>query len=272
MNPRTSQTGSLSPGERAACTVVERVLGVRTEAWDIDGRQGAVDARIHYPDGRLGVLEHSVLAQQPDMELDARLMAQRDGWPLPGRWWWSVQIAQPDYLARTRAVFERVVLLCESHNVTQPVRLPLSIQHDDPDVRWLLVESASSLMGHPTVPAREGTRTRTAMITGASMGGAVDDELVGLNAALDDALTLTHLAERVRKLRRHEADERHLFIPIHERALPYVIFGGLAFGERVPEEPPPIPPGISHLWLAPNFSQRVLVGTTLGWEQHHPYD
>src|SRR5690606_27776431 len=136
------------PGERLACTVVERVLGVRTEAWDLNGRQGAVDALIHYPDGRRGVLEHSMLAREQDMELGARLAAMRHAWPLPGIWWWTVGLDRLGDLERVRAMFERVVLLCEDHEVTQPSLLPGHVQHGDADIWWLVTKSASSLMGH----------------------------------------------------------------------------------------------------------------------------
>jgi hypothetical protein len=65
--------------EAFAFAVVGRVLAARIEPYDICGRQGAVDAMVHYPDGRTAALEVSSIG--PDDEariveyLDARGIA-----------------------------------------------------------------------------------------------------------------------------------------------------------------------------------------------------
>lgn len=263
-------SSKLSRGERAACAVVERVLGVHAEPWDVGGRQGAVDALLHYPDGRVGAFEHSILGRTDALELDARLSREQFEWPLPGDWWWSVTIGHVDELNHVRSVFDEIVLLCESYQVSRPDFLSPQIQDENRAVRWLLEKSTSRLSGHPTVSARDGTAVRTAMVVPPGHGGAVDSELAGLGLALHEAFTTTNLRERLDKLLRHDADERHLFVPIHETGLPYPIFDGLAFGECLPPSPPPLPDGISHLWLAPNFSRRVVLWAPGGWQQHTP--
>jgi hypothetical protein len=75
------------------------------------------------------------------------------------------------------------------------------------------------------------------------------------------------------KLARADADERHLFVPLHDSALPFSISSELMFGDMLPPDPPPIPEYITHLWLAPAFSSRVLLWCkALGWRNFHPYD
>ena len=81
-----------------------------------------------------------------------------------------------------------------------------------------------------------------------------------------------HIAERFEKLARAEADERHLFILLHESALPFSISSGLTFADTLPPDSPPVPAYITHVWLAPGFSQRVLLWSqTEGWRNFYPY-
>jgi hypothetical protein len=112
------------------------------------------------------------------------------------------------------------------------------------------------------------------MVVPAGAGGGGDLSLAGLNAALSSALGTTHLRDRVQKLRSTEVDvaERHLFIPLHRTALPFPVTYGLIVGTVLPPAPPPLPQGLTHLWLAPQFGKRVLLGTADGWTQHQPYE
>jgi hypothetical protein len=66
--------------------------------------------------------------------------------------------------------------------------------------------------------------------------------------------------------------ERHLFVPVHLTAFPFAIIDALIVGTSLPPTPPPLPSGLTHLWLAPSFGRRVLLGTAEGWSQHYPYD
>lgn len=78
----------LDKTEKAACAIVRRVLGVEIEPWDVYGRQNAVDALLHYPDGRVAAFEVSKLAADGAIHLDSLLGREDFSWPLPGRWWW----------------------------------------------------------------------------------------------------------------------------------------------------------------------------------------
>jgi len=174
----------LDNAERLACRVAERVLGVTATAWDVDGRQGAVDAFLDYPDDRRAAFEVTRLATDSGaLQLDQLL--GRDGfeWPLPGRWWWNVFVGSPRDLPRLRESFPKIVVMCEQAGVTRPGQL-VSQRDDqiDPDVRWLVEDSTSTMQGHPDVPSVDGQRVRRAMVTPDGGGGAVDEQLRGLRA------------------------------------------------------------------------------------------
>lgn len=273
----TDSLDELDPAERLACRVAERVSGARARAWDVKGvtdRTGAVDAFLDYPDGRLAAFEVTRIASdEKALHLEYLLGKAGFQWPLPGRWWWELWISDVRDLPRLRQCFEKVVLLCEAANVTRPEHLGLADTDNlDDDVLWLVEESSVSLHGYPNVPAVDGDRVRKAQVTPAGNGGMVDDSLSGLNDALADAFSARHLPGHVAKLARTPADEKHLFAIVHQTDLRFEVASALMFGTTVPEGPAWLPAGISHLWLAPQFSRRVLVGTSSGWVQAYPYD
>jgi hypothetical protein len=54
---RMGDVDRLNKHERSACVIAERTLGVVAEAWDVDGREGVVDAMLTFPDGRRAAFE-----------------------------------------------------------------------------------------------------------------------------------------------------------------------------------------------------------------------
>lgn len=177
-------------------------------------------------------------------------------------------------LPRARAAFQAVVLWCEANGVTQPHALRLS-DLLPPDVSWVASADTVRMIGHPDIPARKGDKVRSAQVMPGGVGGGTDRTLEGLRDVLATALSTTHLRDRVAKLRSTSeisVAERHLFVPIHLTAFPFPIIDALIVGTSLPPTPPPLPPSLTHLWLAPSFGRRVLLGTAEGWAQHYPYD
>lgn len=80
------------------------------------------------------------------------------------------------------------------------------------------------------------------------------------------------MPRHLEKLARAEADERHLFIPVHLSAFPFSVADALIASASLPSDPPPLPEKITHLWLAPPFSRRVLLWNGVEWNNHYPYD
>lgn len=110
------------------------------------------------------------------------------------------------------------------------------------------------------------------MVVPEGRGGGADRELVGLRPALDKAFAEPPFTRHFAKMANAEADEKHLFVPLHRDALPFPVAYGLLEGGTLPPELPPLPAAVTHLWLAPALSRRVLLWTPAGWEEHHPYD
>ena len=91
--PALIRMEDLSRQERAACAIAVRTLDVAVaEAWDVDGRQGAVDVLLTLTDGRRAAFEVTNLGD-PDAFKTASLLArQNHKWPLPGQWVWSIEV------------------------------------------------------------------------------------------------------------------------------------------------------------------------------------
>lgn len=145
---------ALDPVEQIACRIAERALGATATAYDVAPRQGVVDAFLDYPGGRRGAFEVTQLATDGGASHQLHSLSERDGfgWPLPGKWWWTIKIGHPRDLPRLRNVFDKIVLRCESIGVTQPRHRPLA--EVDADVRWLVRESSVQLRGYPNVPGQ----------------------------------------------------------------------------------------------------------------------
>ena len=268
----TDRLKGLSRQEKAACLIAERVLGAVAAPWDVDGRQGVVDAMLTLPDGRQAAFEVTALAAVGALQTDALLGQDDFGWPPPGQWWWTIQVGSPRDLPRLKTAYGRIALLCEAAGVSRPEQLWLRHEDVDPDVAWLVEESTSDMLGHPDVAAVDGDKVRYTMVVPAARGGGVDHSLAGLRQALAEAFAVPPMPRHLEKLTRTEADERHLFIPVHRTALPFAVADGLWAGAALPPEPPPLPAAVTHLWLAPALGRRVLLWTPRGWQERHPYD
>ncbi len=262
----------LSPQEKAACLIAEKVLGAVATPWDVDGRQGVVDAMLTLPGGARAAFEVTALAAVGALQTDALLGRDDFGWPSPGQWWWTVQVGSPRDLPRLRGAYSRIALLCEAAGVTRPAQLWHGPEEVDPDIVWLVEESTSDMWGHPQVAAVDGDKIRDTMVVPAGRGGGVDHSLAGLKQALIEAFAKPPMPRHLEKVALAEADERHLFIPVHRSALPFAVADGLWTGATLPPEPPPLPAKVTHLWIAPALGRRILLWTPRGWEEHHPYD
>ncbi|WP_129665016.1 hypothetical protein [Phytoactinopolyspora endophytica] len=187
---------------------------------DVPPRQGAVDAFLTYTDGRQAAFEVTHLATDGSASLHLVQLLSRDrfGWPLPGKWWWSIWIEDPSDLPGLRQVFDKIVLMCEGLGVTEPNVLPCA--DVDADVRWLTRESSVRMWGCPTVPAIDGDHIRRAMITQPGLGGFTDETFSQLDGELTAAFETPLLRRHVAKLKRTRADERYLFVVVGVYDLP----------------------------------------------------
>jgi len=182
---------------------------------------------------------------------------------VPGEWFWSIDIASADDRRQLKKCYQKIILMCEAAGVAYPNRLGWWSDVADPDLRWLVEESQSVMVGYPGIPAKRLQNPGVTVVP--TLGaGAVDSSLSRFTDELSTAFEAPHIAEHFEKLANTDADERHLFIPLHPTALPFSSFSALQFEDVLPPDPPTVPDHISHLWLAPESSRRVLIWSRSG--------
>ncbi|MGF2944728.1 hypothetical protein [Mycobacterium sp. Lab-001] len=263
----------LSRQEQAACLIAVRTLDAsRAEAWDVDGRQNAVDVMLTLADGRTAAFEVTNLAADGALETASLLARDNHKWPVPGMWFWSIDVGSPQDLRRLRQCYQKIILICEADGIAYPQQHPsVWTPAVDPDLQWLVEHSSCTMVGHPEQLAST-MQNPGAMVVPVVGSGFIDESLSGFANELRTAFNAPHIPPHFAKLASAVADERHLFIPLHASALPFRISSVLMFEDALPAEPPPVPAHITYLWLAPEYSRRVLLWSRLhGWRNHFPY-
>lgn len=99
-------------------------------------------------------------------------------------------------------------------------------------------------------------------------GGAVFENLDELPQWLAARLDEPDLAEKLDKLRATQRAELHLFLRIHDTAMPFSLYYPLAWGDYVPARLLDAPTGLTGLWLAPAWKNPTLWwGASTGWRR-----
>ncbi|OLR90838.1 hypothetical protein [Actinokineospora bangkokensis] len=264
----------LSMEERMACRVAERVTGGKARPWDVPPRQGVVDAFLDFDDGRKAAFEITRPAAVPTaLQFDRVLFDARRTWKLPGKWCWTINVGELTDMPRLRSCYAKVILLCEAEGVTRPEDLQASYSESvDPDLEWVVRDSSAAFNGYPGVPAWDGEKLRRLTVLDNGIGGMVDEQLAGFGKALVSMFESPNLRKHVTKLVRAEADEHHLFLIMHETDMDESVMMEIMTGSALPPGPGWLPHGVSHLWLASNWSNRVLISFDGAWHQEFPYD
>jgi hypothetical protein len=243
----------------AAAEVVGRVLGAMVE----DPDEGGLS--LVFPDRRRAVLEEATVGEREDLRLAHLRRESAMQWPAPARWWWQVTIENLRGLARVREVFPVVARACEAHGVPRPGELPSAVSFAVPDVHWLVHTVPARLRGHPGVLDRPATVT---------LGRAPSPgpDMAAVPAAVADWLAGEAAGRALLRLERRRAAERHLYLTLGCTGPAADAFDALVWAGGVPPGPPPIRPGLSHLWLAPVLGRTVFLWSRRGgWSRHEPY-
>jgi hypothetical protein len=112
--PRLIGIERLPGQERDACLIAVRVLEAdAAEAWDVDGRQGAVEAMLTLQDGHRAAFEVTKLAADGALHTASLLAKDNHRWPLPGDWFWSIEVGSPQDLRRLKDTYQNIILICE---------------------------------------------------------------------------------------------------------------------------------------------------------------
>ena len=90
----------------------------------------------------------------------------------------------------------------------------------------------------------------------------VDPVLTALPDAVSDLLVEPHVARRAAKVAgAGRVDERHLFVGIAEGGLPQTLYQRLSAPlGPLPDHPPEVPDGLTHLWLTTEWPGSPLIG------------
>lgn len=244
--------------ERFAEEVLRRVLGIEVTQRDDGSAHRMVDALFRLPDGREGALEVTTLAEREALEGEA--IAAKTPWHVGGSTWeWRVR--GRGVLRRLERHSATLVGACESHGVTDPWDLPPE-NHASEAFEWF-ADSGFSMRGFP-----ETKRPGAIYVLPDGGGGAVYEHLDGLPQWLAGRLRERDLAAKIEKLRSTGRDELHLFLRIHQTAMPFCLYDPLACGDCVPTTPLDSSLELTGLWLAPGWKNPILWwGATGGWSR-----
>lgn len=210
------------------------------------------------PDGREGALEVTTIGEREALEREA-IAAKRD-WRVAGaQWAWMVHVGHGVLMRDLARHLPTLVLTCERTGATDPRLVPYEDRQADA-FDWL-DEASVSMHGTPN-----SGRPGAIDVLPDGGGGAVYEHLDELPGWLSARLSEPDLEENVGKLRATGRSELHLFLRIHDTAMPFSLYHPLAWGNYVPGAPLKAPAGLTGLWLAAAWRNPILWwSATEGW-------
>ncbi|MCL2483751.1 MAG: hypothetical protein FWF43_10135 [Propionibacteriaceae bacterium] len=267
----------LTAVEKAVAVAIADCVGAWAQGWDVpgSGRQGAPDILLHYPDGLIAALEATSDAGPGVRQRDSILrdMPQDSDypWKSPGRYTWFVSVREPTAIPELRLRYKGIVEGLEQLGLKDDRSLIPWDKTLSDDLHWVASHSVSFVC-----PPSQFPGDKYVIVTPEGWDGTIDKRLTGLADAMTAVLSRPVLADHVAKLRRWEPGspglERHLFVGLHQGALPYAQAGGLislAEGLVAPDcEPPTLPEGITHLWFCSTMSPYLVEVSRGRWTFH----
>ena len=248
--------------ERLAFAVTGTLLGVTVEPYDRDGRQRAVDAILHYPDGRTAALEVSSTGPDDEAPIEHFLGDRGRSKTIPGvTGTWIVELPRRFHPASMRKV-EGALRRCEEREF----KLLAELAASDAD--------ASQLYGLGVRAFLTATTGSVAYFVLSPTAGPPSAGVAGFPDEVDTLLSTERMGSKLSKLADSGAAERHLFLVVLQAAFSLPVFESLAWGGPLPEGLPQLPDGLSQLWLLSGVRAggvvRVISGE--GWRRDDPYD
>lgn len=251
----------LSDKERAALVVIARHLGVPVVPHDDGSRAKMHDLEIHYPDGRVGAVEVTA-AEDFDRRARQGAISKRPVMHEPrlSRGWWVMITPDGDFNTTRRAVANLLVEF-ETRDISE-----LS-QYDGWTDDW----------------ARDAMRA--AHVQSVKATDLFDPGVIAFTASMlvawlstdpDDVVTFVEqfIASRptdVAKLASAAREEGHLFVWSGVFSEGWTQLRPLGLDvERLPSRAPRLPPGVTHVWVAPEAakpSRIVHWSPAKGWAQ-----
>lgn len=253
--------------EKLAFAVVGGVLPVRVEPYDVRGRQGAVDALLHYPEGRSAALEVSSIG--PDSEAGIFNFLGDRGYcksiaGITHRW--LVKIPRDFHPADMRKIDE-ILPLCEERSA----RHLSELAGEDRDVDDLLSHGVRADILTSDTRAADGGESRVYFVL-PWMGGSTSKGAGSLPDELTEVLGTPRIQSKIDKLAATRLQERHLLLIVRPSAFSFPVYDGLVFGGPLPTEVPLFPNGLSQVWLLTRFRAGGVVRgiSGHGWCRDYP--
>lgn len=260
------QVDGLSSTEQAAAVAVASVVGARAVAHDVNGRQGAFDVELIYPDGAKAALEITSHAGDGIRQRDNILATDDNQWEAPGQWTWDIRVANPQMIPELRSRYRRIILAMEARGLRDSRSLnPLGVSPLSDDLNWVAQSSINF-----SCLSQDPTRERIVYVMPEGTGGSVDKQLSGLAGAVSIVLAEDNLQRHAEKLRRSDHAEKHLFVALYEGAIPFAQAAGLMRpAVDLPEcLTPRLPDGITHLWFISTYSHTLVEIRDSQWNFH----
>jgi hypothetical protein len=237
------------PEERFAEEVLRRVLGATVTQHDDGSSPRMVDGLFVLPDGTLGAVEVTTIGEPAALERES--LATRGTWSVPGsRWSWAVYVGA-DSMKDLRRHLATIVLDCERRGIANPAR----VDHAHPNEAWEWFKMSGVRM--------HGFETRSgspfiSVIPEAAGGAVWEPSLAAFPVWLAARLREADLTAKIDKLRATGRYDLHLFLRVHETAMPPALYHPLAIGDSLPPAPLNPPQGLSGVWLAPRWKNPML--------------
>lgn len=246
--------------ERFAEEVLRRVLGIEVLQRDDGSADRMVDALFRLPDGRHGALEVTTIGKREALRREA--IAAKTDWRVDGaKWAWVVHVGPGVMMRDFGRHLPALVLMCERHGVRDPRLVPYELCQAEA-FKWLATSNIS-MHGFP-----ETTRPGAIDVLPDAGGGAVYGHLNELPQWLEVRLRQPDLTKKIKKLRGTRLEDLHLFLRIHDTAMPFSLYYPLACGDYKPAEPLNAPTGLTGLWLAPGWKNPLLWWSAAGgWDR-----
>jgi hypothetical protein len=268
MTRKSADEIELRPDERFAFEVARRVLTATIEPWDIGGRQRAVDAMVHYPDGRAAALEVSSIGPQDEAAIMHYLASRGQCKTIPGlRHTWIVEVPRNFHPADMRKI-ETALRSCEERGLKHLSDLASADQGAD---TLLLRSVRAHIVARPEDAGNTEPRVYYML---PAMGGWPGPGMASLAAELAEVLRTSTIQSKLRKLAATGLTERHLILAVRPTVFSFPVFDALAFGGPLPDQKPDLPAGLSQIWLITGIRAGGVVRgiSGHGWRRDNPFD
>lgn len=259
----------LRPEEKFAFSVAARVLAATVEPYDIRGRQRAIDAMVHYPDGRAAALEVSSIGPEEEAPILQYLADRGRCKSIAGlRRRWLVQIPKDFHPADMRKI-EMALHRCEEDKLGHLDELYGTDR--EMDAAALLAQGVRADAVARTGGGADCPESRAYFVLPA-FGGFSGGGMVSLTNELAEVLRTPKMQLKLDKLAATGLPERHLVLVVRPSAFSFPVYDGLSFGGPLPGERPCLPDGLSQVWLITGIQAGGVVRgiSGSGWYRDHP--